>query len=126
LVIDDEQPILHLFMHLLNSLGHQPDSVLSGQEALQKIERQDYDLIICDTKMPEMDGRQVYQSLKKNHPEYTQRLVFTSGDTMNETNRSFLEESGCLFLPKPFLFDEFRRVFNLALLRASREPGTPG
>jgi two-component system NtrC family sensor kinase len=125
LIIDDEQPILNLFIHLLGSLGHQPDSALSGHEALQKIESQDYDLIICDIKMPGMDGRQVYQSLQQHHPECTQRLVFTSGDTMNETNRRFLEASGCQFLPKPFLFDEFHRVFNLALLRASQELGTP-
>jgi two-component system NtrC family sensor kinase len=126
LIIDDEQPILNLFVHLLGSMGHQPEGVLSGHEALQKIACQDYDLIICDIKMPEMDGYQIYQSLKKNHPTYMQRLVFTSGDTMNETHRRFLDSSGCLFLPKPFLFDEFQRVFNLALLRASGEPRIPG
>jgi two-component system, NtrC family, sensor kinase len=120
LIIDDERSILNLFMNLLYSLGHQPDVTQHGQEALQKITSQDYDLIICDMKMPGVDGRGVYHFLKNNHPELIDRLVFTSGDTMNEANRTFLEESGCLFLPKPFLLEEFQRVFYQGLLRCGR------
>jgi signal transduction histidine kinase len=120
LIIDDEQSILNLFMNILHSLGHQPDVTRYGQEALQKMTSQDYDLIICDMKMPGIDGRGVYHLLKNNRPELIDRLVFTSGDTMNEANRTFWEESGCPFLPKPFLLEEFQRVFYQGLLRGGR------
>jgi two-component system NtrC family sensor kinase len=123
LIIDDEQPILNLFMNLLHALGHQPDVTQYGQEALQKITSQDYDLIICDIKMPGIDGRGVYHFLKNNRPELIDRLVFISGDTMNEANRTFLEESGCPFLPKPFLLEEFQQIFYQGLLRGGRAGG---
>jgi two-component system NtrC family sensor kinase len=120
LVVDDEQTVLNLFMNLLHSFGHQPDVTRYGQEALQKITSEDYDLIICDMKMPGVDGRGVYHFLQANRPELINRLVFASGDTMNEANRTFLEESGCPFLPKPFLLEEFQRVFYQGLLRGGR------
>jgi signal transduction histidine kinase len=119
LIIDDEQPVLNLFALLLQRLGHRPDVTLSGQEALQKIDRQDYDLIFCDLKMPGIDGRQVYEYLQNKHPELIPRLIFSSGDTLNETTHKFLEECGCLLLTKPFSFEEFTRVFYQGLQRAS-------
>jgi CheY-like chemotaxis protein len=73
--------------------------------------------------MPGIDGRGVYHFLKNNRPELIDRLVFISGDTMNEANRTFLEESGCPFLPKPFLLEEFQQVFYQGLLRGGRAGG---
>ena len=122
LIIDDEQSILDLFVSLLHSLGHQPEVTLSGKEALQKIATQDYDLIICDLRMPEIDGRRIYQFLKEKHPHLVPRLIFSSGDTLNEAISKFIEESECLFLRKPFLLKEFQQVFSQALLRAEQSP----
>jgi CheY-like chemotaxis protein len=109
-----------MFLNLLHSLGHQPDVALSGQEALRKITSHDYDLIICDIKMPGIGGRDVYRFLQANRPELIERLVFASGDTMDEAHRTWLEESGCPFLSKPFSLEEFQGIFYQGLLRAGR------
>jgi CheY-like chemotaxis protein len=71
--------------------------------------------------MPGVDGRDIYRFLQANRPELIERLVFASGDIMNETHRTLLEESGCPFLSKPFSLEEFQRIFYQGLLRARRE-----
>jgi two-component system, NtrC family, sensor kinase len=118
LVVDDEQPVLDLLSLYLQRLGHQPEVTHSGEEALQKIDRQAYDLIICDLRMPGLDGRQVYQYVKNKYPELLSRLIFVTGDTLHETTHKFLKECGCPVLIKPFLFEEFAQVFYQGLQRA--------
>jgi CheY-like chemotaxis protein/anti-sigma regulatory factor (Ser/Thr protein kinase) len=110
LIVDDEQNLAQMLSTTLKSLGHQAETTASGREALTKIDTQDYDAIICDLKMPEVDGRQVYQYIQTRHPTMIKRLIFSSGDTVSEENQKFLRDTGCLFLPKPFLLDELKRV----------------
>jgi CheY-like chemotaxis protein len=117
LVVDDEQPVLDLLMLYLHRLGHQAEVAHSGEAALQKIERQEYDQIICDLRMPGVDGRQVYEYVKNKHPELLSRLIFCTGDTLQETTRKFLDECGCPLLTKPFLFEEFAQVLSQGLQR---------
>ncbi len=85
---------------------------------MQKIDRQAYDLIICDLRMPGLDGRQLYQYVKNKYPELLSRLIFVTGDTLHETTHKFLKECGCPVLIKPFLFEEFAQVFYQGLQRA--------
>jgi two-component system NtrC family sensor kinase len=118
LVIDDEQPILDLLMLYLHRLGHQPEVAHSGEEALQKIARQDYDLIICDLRLPGGDGHYIYHALKNKHPELLSRLIFCTGGTLHETSYTLLEECSGLFLTKPFVFEEFAQVCAQGLQRA--------
>jgi two-component system NtrC family sensor kinase len=118
LVIDDEQPIIDLLRLYLQRLGHQAEVVHSGDEALQKIACQEYDLIMCDLRMPGIDGRQIYQYVKNTYPELLSRLIFVTGDTLHETSHKFLEECGCPVLIKPFLFEEFAQTFYQGLQRA--------
>ena len=118
LVVDDEEPVLDLLRLYLQRLGHQPEVAHSGEEALLKIDRQEYDLIICDVRMPGVDGHQVYQYVKNKYPELLSRLIFVTGDTLHETTHKFLEECGCPVLIKPFLLAEFAQVFYQGLQRA--------
>ena len=110
LIVDDEQNLAQMLSTILHSLGHQVEATTSGWEALKKIDTQDYDAIICDLKMPEVDGRQIYHYMRASHPALVKRLILSSGDTVSEENQTFLQETGCLFLPKPFLLDELQRV----------------
>ena len=117
LIVDDEQNLAEMLITILQSLGHQAEATASGLEALKKIDTQDYDAIICDLKMPEMDGRQVYHYLQTRHPALVKRLILSSGDTFSEENQKFLRETRCLFLPKPFLLEELKRVISQVSMR---------
>ena len=110
LVIDDEQALLRMLVTSLQALGHEADATPSSREALHKIDTQTYDLIICDMKMPEVDGSQVYRFLEQHHPDMLKRIIFSSGDTMSEEFQAFFQATACRFLQKPFLQNELKRA----------------
>ncbi|MEE9148641.1 MAG: response regulator [Candidatus Tectomicrobia bacterium] len=116
LVVDDEPTLLQLLVDTLHDLGHQADPASSGQEALQKIASQHYDLILCDLKMPQGDGYQLYQHLQNNHPESVNRLIFSTGDMISEAHLKYLEDSGRPLLIKPFLQEEVQQVIYQAVV----------
>jgi two-component system NtrC family sensor kinase len=119
LVIDDEPHVAQMIAATLWSLGHQADAVFSVREASERLitvmPTQAYDLIICDMKMPEMDGRQMYEFVEGHYPNLLHRMVFSSGDTVSQENQQFLQETGCSFLQKPFLREDFTRLISQVL-----------
>lgn len=112
LVVDDEPAILQLLVDILRHLGHQADTVANGREAIKKLDSDTYDLIFCDLKMPDIDGYQVYHFLRSQHPESVRGLIVTSGDTVSEEHRTFLDETGCHFLPKPFRIEDVQQLIS--------------
>ena len=66
-----------------------------------------YDLLIADLKMSGVSGIDLYQALKKKHPEMVDKTVFITGDTMSEDTNDFLVSSGRPYLAKPFTPMEF-------------------
>lgn len=107
LVIDDEPAVAQVLVATLQCLGYHAEAVYSGQEASDQIAArmpaQPYDLILCDMQMPQMDGRQFYGWIASQYPSLLQRLLFSSGDTMRQEHQQFVQETGCLLLPKPFV-----------------------
>ncbi|MEO7276071.1 MAG: response regulator, partial [Vicinamibacterales bacterium] len=81
--------------------------------ALERLRVKPYDLIICDLKMPRLDGRQFFHELELTQPEMARRIMFVTGDVAGTDAERFLEESGCRWLAKPFRLKD--------LLRAARE-----
>ena len=65
LVADDEAYIRLLFEESLSGEGHQVTTVGTGREAIRKILKEDYDLIILDIKMPDMNGLEVVQKIRE-------------------------------------------------------------
>ena len=65
LVADDEANIRLLFEQVLAEDGHQAVTVATGREAVRKILKEDFDLIILDIKMPDMNGLEVIQKIRE-------------------------------------------------------------
>ena len=78
-------------------------------------EQADYDLILCDVRMPGLDGPGLYRALRLTHPELLSRFVFLTGDTLNPESREFVQHTGAPCLSKPFDFDEVYRVIGRVL-----------
>ena len=116
-VVDDEPNVAQMLSTTLQCMGHQAEAVSSGREALEKIASQAYDSIICDMRMPAVDGRQIYQFIQRQHPDLLNRLVFSSGDTVSEEHKQFFQDTQCLFLPKPFRLEELERVISQVSVR---------
>ena len=72
--------------------------------------RRRYDLIICDLKMPRLDGTQFYRELELGMPQMARRVMFVTGDVAGTDAERFLEDSGCRWLAKPFRLKDLLRV----------------
>ena len=108
LVIDDEPDITDFLVEILEASGHAVDVATSGKAALAHLAAHDYHAIICDLRMPHLDGPGVYDAVKKMKPHLLQRMIFATGDLLNETTDRFLKETGRPSIEKPFLPAQIR------------------
>jgi two-component system NtrC family sensor kinase len=115
LVVDDEPDVAGVLVDLLRAQHEHVDAVADGRAALEKIGEAAYDLILCDVRMPGLDGPELYRALRLLHPELLSRFVFLTGDTLNPESREFVQETGAPCISKPFDFDEVFRVIGRAL-----------
>jgi DNA-binding response OmpR family regulator len=118
LVIEDEPTVAHLIADVLIEEGFTAEIVLDGRDGLERAARGDYALIICDLRMPHLDGRAIYRELSAKGNPMRHKLMFVTGDTLAPRALEFLEKSGLPFLAKPFLVEELKAVVERALSRA--------
>lgn len=102
LVIDDEPAILDLIDRSLSRAGYIVSVAHSGRMALQMLQSQPYDTILCDIKMPDMDGIAFYEQFQALELEQRPRLTIMTGDTSNAQTEEFLQRSNLPVLHKPF------------------------
>jgi len=102
LMIDDEVDLLTALTLALRHEGYRVDPVSDGKTALARLTETRYDLILCDVRIPGLDGPEIYRQAKANHPDMGKRIIFITGDTVSVATRHFLEESGAPYLDKPF------------------------
>lgn len=125
LVVDDEPAITTVLTRLLEKAGHFVDCVHNGREALEKIASSRYDLILCDIQMPDMNGMELYDSLREMGGTLAQRMVFVTGDAVQRETLEFLERSGSKYLTKPFVLEDVLTVVNpYAISAAPPEAGS--
>jgi two-component system NtrC family sensor kinase len=114
-VVDDEPGIRRALAHLLRREGHTVDTAMDGRQALHMLQEQQYDLVLCDLRMPELDGPSLYREIATSQPHYLQRFVFLTGDTLSSETEAFLKQSGAPRLVKPFSAAQGRQVVRQAL-----------
>ena len=110
LVVDDEPFIAQLVSDTLLAEGYEVDTAANGLLALEQIERQSYDLILSDLRMPDLDGLALYQELESRRPDLLRRMIFISGTIEDPKYLRFLEQANVPVLPKPFHLDDLRRI----------------
>ncbi|HET7789862.1 MAG TPA: ATP-binding protein [Gemmatimonadales bacterium] len=110
LVVDDEPHILHYMRATLESWGHSVAVAGDGVDAIERAVSEPFDVIICDLRMPQLGGREMYERLAQEHPQVAERIIFATGDTVRGDTQHFLERIGRPVLHKPFTLAELRRV----------------
>ncbi|MGH7807240.1 MAG: hybrid sensor histidine kinase/response regulator, partial [Thermodesulfobacteriota bacterium] len=106
LIVEDEDIVSGLIKAVFEEKGNSVETALNGREALEKITSTYYDLIVCDIKMPEINGIQFYNALKISNPELASKILFITGDPSDET-LNFLHETGSTYIIKPFKIEQF-------------------
>ena len=91
LVVDDEESIQQLLTGVLEMDGHDVHVANNGREALDRVGRERFDLIITDIKMPVMGGPDLYRRLSDDANPLARRVIFITGDTVAPETRKFLQ-----------------------------------
>jgi CheY-like chemotaxis protein len=110
LVVDDETIIAQLIADMLGGDGYEVDTAPNGIVALERIAGKDYDLILSDLRMPELDGLGLYHELERERPELLRRFVFITGTSEHADYQVFMDDTKVPVLTKPFDMIELQRV----------------
>ena len=113
LVVEDEPALAVAVAEALQDAGFEVDRAGDGEEGLTRLTEANYDLIVCDLKMPRIDGMQFYRAMAVATPALARRVIFVTGDVAGTDAERFLEETACRWLSKPFRLGD--------LLRAARD-----
>ncbi|HET8712700.1 MAG TPA: PAS domain S-box protein [Gemmatimonadales bacterium] len=118
LVVDDEASVRVSLQRYLSGKGHEVETTASGEDALSRLKASKYDAVILDMRMPDLSGEQLFERLRSNDPSHAERVIFTTGDLVNEQMRRFLDGTGRPYVPKPFEFSSFDQALPAARRRA--------
>jgi CheY-like chemotaxis protein len=120
LVVDDEPEIAELLRELLEAAGYGVTTAHCGAAALRLVQAQHFDAIVSDLRMPDTDGAALWREVQALSPLLSRRMLFVTGDTLSLGARTFLAESGCPSLEKPFRRADL--LLQLARLAATALP----
>lgn len=114
LIVDDEKNIRLTLVQTLEPLGVEVDTAANGEEALGKLEQNDFGLILLDLKMPGMDGMQVLEKIREVRPDI--RVIIITAYGSIESAVEAMKLGAVDFIQKPFAPVEIRglvsQVFN--------------
>ena len=110
LAVENDELVRSFLEDGLVMAGYDVDTAGNGREALQKIDQGDYDLIICDMRMPELDGPGLCRAMAGRSEQTLAHLVFLTTPDLLDANEAFLAESGVPVLTKPIDLDELHAV----------------
>jgi PAS domain S-box-containing protein len=115
LIVEDEPTVAELIADVMTEEGYSVDTLLDSRAALGRLEEKTYSLVICDLKMPYLDGPGLYRALVRREDPMQHRVLFVTGDTMGPRTMEFLKSSGLPYLAKPFLVEELKEAVRQAL-----------
>ncbi|HEX9954899.1 MAG TPA: PAS domain S-box protein [Allosphingosinicella sp.] len=102
LVVDDEPDIAETIRELLEREGFDVTVASDGAAALMALDRDDFDVVLSDLRMPGVSGPEMYARVREIRPQLLSRIAFVTGDTLGASMDNFLKESGRPVLEKPF------------------------
>lgn len=115
LVVDDEKEFIHTLMKRLRRRGLECEGVLSGEEAISKICAREFDVVLLDMKLPDMDGNSTLVEIKTMRPD-TRVIILTGHASVNEGVEG-IKNGAVDYLMKPV---EFESLFEKLLMAANR------
>jgi two-component system NtrC family sensor kinase len=110
LVVDDESSVRSLVARLLGRRGFDVTQAEDGEAALRLLSEHAFDLVLCDVRMPRLNGRALYAEVSTHRPNMARAFVFMTGDTLSPDVAEFAAEHDIRLLTKPFTTRELEAV----------------
>lgn len=99
LIIDDERAIRNTLSEILGYEGYKVDEAEDGEDGLKKFSKKDYDLVLCDIKMPKLDGIEFLEKAREINPETP--IIIISGHGNIETAVEAVKKGAFDYVSKP-------------------------
>ncbi|RQV98921.1 response regulator [bacterium] len=115
LIVDDEKNIRLTLSQALSAIDLNPESAMNGEEALDKLQKKKYSLILLDLKMPGMDGMEVLRRVRTQRPDIKVIIITAHGTVDSAVEATKL--GAVDFIQKPFAPKEIRDLVTLVLDR---------
>jgi len=115
LIVDDEEVVRHSQLRILADIPCNAAVAWNGTEALRAMERQPFDLVLLDLRMPGPDGMSVLKTIKERWPE--SEVVIITGYPSIETAKEAVRLGAYNYLAKPLSPNEVVEVANGAMMK---------
>ncbi|MCB0279009.1 MAG: sigma-54-dependent Fis family transcriptional regulator [Calditrichaeota bacterium] len=115
LVVDDVQSSLSAVEKGLSKIGYSVTAVQSAIEAAKLIKSNSFNIVVTDLKMPELDGSQILQEAKKQHPETI--VIVMTGYSSVESAVELMQQGAFYYIKKPIQINELRDLVERGLKR---------
>jgi signal transduction histidine kinase len=115
LLIDDEPGVQKALGRVLQRSGHDVTVANNGREGLAALEEHSFAVILCDMRMPDLDGPGFYRQLEQRHPYHMSHIIFLTGDALSPEAQAFFAQVDCPRLIKPFTAQKARQVIQQVL-----------
>lgn len=113
LVVEDDRDVCETLCAVLRDDGYEAMSVGSGVDALKKLKKEPFHMVIVDLKLPEMDGIDVIKEAKRINPQVVS-MIITAYPSMNSTIEA-IRIGVCDYIIKPFIPEDVKRVVRRGL-----------
>jgi DNA-binding response OmpR family regulator len=120
LIVDDEDNMRHMLKVMLSKTGYQVSEAANGTEALENMAEDHFDFILCDIRMPEMDGMQFLKAAQDKFPEKT--IIMMSAYGTVETALEAMKMGAYDYISKPFNPRELLARIRAVLRRCHEVP----
>ena len=104
LIADDEQVIRELLLKFLSKEGYEVEQAMDGYDALDKIKKHNYDMLILDLKMPGINGMEVITKLNELNKDIS--IIVITGYATLETAKNAIKQGCFEYITKPFNMDD--------------------
>jgi PAS domain S-box-containing protein len=124
LVIDDELTVVSMLSRFLSE-EHNVEVATSAETALEILDREDFDVVLCDLLMPNMSGVDLYEEVSRRYPGFQKRIVLMTGGAFTPRAAQFLSRVNNPRIEKPFDMKYLRRVVrDMAAQRHAKTPSS--
>lgn len=122
LIIDDDMDMCNLLSRFLNRKGFETDTAFTGSKGLLKFREKNYDVVLCDFRLGDMDGREALTELKKVNPSAV--VIIITGYQDIKMAVEIMRQGAFDYITKPLIPEEVVNVINKGLNAEQTAPET--